>query len=135
MTPLLASYCPSFLVKDMDKASSDFNSTVWRLVDDLEQMQHYLLMVKAAAVAFEGSFHENCPLTLAESPFGKEETAQYFLYQFLELDPDAVLEQTMSLIQELSDRLEGSPKRADCHQVSKGNIQISIENIDLGQIQ
>ena len=91
-------------------------------------MQHYLLMVKAACLAYEGTFNDDCPYTPARSPFNKEETAQYFVDQFLNLDPDAKLEQAMDAVSELKNQLEAQYK------TDKASINISIENLDLGKM-
>lgn len=97
------------------------NESLTQLFRDLEQMQHYLLMVKAAALAFNGKFNEECPRTDAVSPFSREETAEYFIDQFLKLDPDAKLGQAMDVICLLKTQ-----------ETNKTTIDISIKNLDIG---
>ncbi|NEP40022.1 MAG: hypothetical protein F6K35_12570 [Okeania sp. SIO2H7] len=101
------------------------NQSISQLLSDLEEMQHYLLMIKAAALAFDGVFNENCLYSDARSPYGKEETAQYFVWQFLELDPDAKLEQAMDIICSLRCQLKTQPEPS--HKTEEATIKISIE--------
>ena len=111
----------------MKNHNSHSNNSITQLLNDLEQMQYYLLMVKAAALAFGGKFNDDCPYHPARSPFNKEDTAEYFVCQFLELDPDDKLEQAMQLISCLSDRVETISKRGDrFNKTGSANINISI---------
>jgi hypothetical protein len=118
----------------MNKNQPYSNAAILKLLDDLEQMQHYLLMVKAAALAFHGEFNENCPYVGAESPFSREETANYFTCQFLELNPDAKLEQVMRILREFEHQVETQPKQRQNQRTDKASINISIENLDLGNL-
>ena len=111
----------------MKKPNCHSNQSISQLLDDLEQMQHYLLMIKAASLAFDGFFNENCPYEPSISPFKREETAHYFVCQFLELDPDAKLEKAMEVIHHLKSQLKTQPERASDRQSNEATIKISIE--------
>lgn len=110
----------------MSKPESYSNESLSQLWDDLEKMQHYLLMVKAAVLAFDGKFNEHCPYIHALSPFSKEETAEYFICQFLELDPDAKLEQAMNAVSELQ-KLGAKAERPKNKRTDEATIKIFFE--------
>lgn len=114
----------------MSKPETYSNESLTQLLADLEQMQHYLLTVKAASLAFNGFFNEECPRTDAVSPFSREETAEYFVNQFLDLDPDAKLEQAMDAIRQL--KTQAQPKHRQSQKTNKATIDISIRNLDVG---
>ena len=127
----------------MSKTELYSNADIHQLFDSLEKMQHYLLMVKAASLAFDGFFNERCSCTSAESPFSREETAQYFVLEFLRLDPDTRLEEAMGIICELKNQVDlkhqvkvQSVQRQtqENRKTDKASINISIENLDFGKI-
>ena len=47
-----------------------------------------------------------CPCTSAESPFSREETAQYFVLEFLRLDPDTRLGEALDIIRKLKNQAD-----------------------------
>ena len=116
----------------MSKTELYSNSTINQLLSDLEEIQHNLLMIKAAALAYCGKFNDDAPMSGCESPYSSNETAEYFVYQFLNLDPDAKIEAAMDALYELRNQRDSKTKAPTEPKNGNRNGRATIK-ISIGQ--
>ena len=122
----LASFYFTTSGKNMTTTNNDLNKSIGRLTTKLEQIQGHLLMIKAANLAYNHCFNEGCPDSYSRSPYSPDETAQYFICQFLELEPEAIIEQAIDAIYELKSQLDRESSQPINTKSSEATINISI---------
>lgn len=118
--------CFSLSANNVMKTHPHSSKTISDIVHDLEEIQHHLLMIKAAGLAYTQCFHDAAPIACFESPYNASETAEYFVYQFLKLDPDAKIEAAMDAIWELQRQLDHKPTQSVDRKSQDTTIKISI---------
>lgn len=115
----------------MSKTELYPNTAINQLLKELEEIQQNLLMIKAAALAYCGTFNDDAPIPSCKSPYSSSETAEYFVYRFLGLDPDAKIEAAMDVICELRSQLDSS-KQSNEPRNGNGNRNATIK-ISIGE--
>ena len=112
---------------------SDNSKTIAEIWHDLEQLQLNLLLIKAAGLAYQGCF-QDCPLITGRTDQPDHHIAEYFIYQFLDLDPEQKLEAAMRAISALENELkkcQNPPKTEEVQpktkKTSSHTIKISID--------
>ena len=89
----------------MSKTNSHSNKTPTQIGHDLEEIQRHLLLVKAACLAYQGCF-QDCSLIIGRTDQSNHNVAEYFIYKFLELEPEQKLEAAMRAIWKLQEELK-----------------------------
>lgn len=110
----------------MTTANSDFNRSIGQIAIELEKIQGHLLMIKAANLAYNGCFNEGSPDTYSRSSYKAEDAAQYFIQQFLELEPEEIIEQAIDALYDLKGEFKEKNICSNSNKTSDATIKISI---------
>ncbi len=110
----------------MTNTNSHSSKSISQIIHDLEEIQHHLLMIKAAGLAYSQYFNDAAPNADCKSSYDSNETAEYFVYRFLELAPDAKIEAAMDAIWQLDNQLNPNSNQSTKPKNEDTIIKISI---------